>query len=468
MDFGVLPPEINSGRMYSGPGSGPMLAAAAAWDGLAAQLRATGASYSSVISGLTAGWLGPSSMAMAAAAAPYAAWMNTTAAQAEQTAAQARAAAAAYETAFAGTVAPPVIAANRAELAQLVATNVVGQNTPAIAAAEAQYADMWAQDAATMYGYAGESAGAAQVTPFTPAPQTTNPGGPAAQSATATQTAGTSAGTSAQSMLSQLTSQPLAAPSSLQPLAAPAATDPPTPASSLASLNTTPLGTALRLTEFISPASLPGRNALVSSTLGYGLAARGFNTGELPVPLVPGVLYNPTAAGPVAAASAVSADVGRAGVVGALSVPPSWAAATPAVRLAATVLQGTGQAAVPLAAVESGGNIFGQMALAGLTGGVAGGAVARASAKTPAREEGSRSADIKDSAGNERESKTSEKLTRVLAEISAEPESVQHWHTDKAHLDGLLAQLSTKPGVHAVHVSSRHQPNPTPPRPRWG
>ncbi len=34
MDFGALPPEINSGRMYCGPGSGPMLAAAAAWDGV--------------------------------------------------------------------------------------------------------------------------------------------------------------------------------------------------------------------------------------------------------------------------------------------------------------------------------------------------------------------------------------------------------------------------------------------------
>ena len=31
MDFAILPPEINSGRMYAGPGSGRMLAAAAAW-----------------------------------------------------------------------------------------------------------------------------------------------------------------------------------------------------------------------------------------------------------------------------------------------------------------------------------------------------------------------------------------------------------------------------------------------------
>jgi PPE-repeat protein len=60
MDFAILPPEINSGRMYAGPGSGPMLAAAAAWDGLATELQAAAASYRSVISGLTAGpWLAP-------------------------------------------------------------------------------------------------------------------------------------------------------------------------------------------------------------------------------------------------------------------------------------------------------------------------------------------------------------------------------------------------------------------------
>ena len=55
-----------------------------------------------------------------------------------------------------------------------------------------------------MYGYAANSAAAtAKVTPFTAAPQTTNPAGLAAQSA---QAAGTSAGTGAQSSLSQLIS----------------------------------------------------------------------------------------------------------------------------------------------------------------------------------------------------------------------------------------------------------------------
>jgi PPE-repeat protein len=460
MDFGTLPPEINSARMYAGPGSGPLLAAAAAWDGLAAQLRSTAALYSSVISGLTAGWQGPSSIAMAAAAVPYTAWMSATAEEAERAATQAGAAAAAYETAFAATVPPLLVAANRAELGSLAATNIVGQNTAAIAATEAQYQDMWAQDAAAMYGYAGASATASQVTPFAAPPQTTNPGGPAAQSSTVTQGAGTSAGTGVQSVLSQLTSHMSAVSSSLQSLAAPAAAGPSSSTSSLAGLDSSLLGTALKTYETTSAASLPARNALVSSTLGFALATRGFQTGELPVPLVPGVFFPPLAnlGGTV---PAVSAGVGRAGLVGALSVPPSWTAAIPAVRLAATVLQGTGPAAAPLVAAASEAGLLGQMALASLAGSALGRAAPRAANGTGARKEDPDS-------GGEKDNKTSEKLKRVLAELSQKPESVQHWHTDKTHLETLLEQLSKKPGIHAVHVSSRDKPNAAPPTPRWG
>ena len=164
LEFGALPPEINSGLMYAGPGSGPMLAASAAWVALADDLYSTASSYGLVISDLTSSWLGPSSALMAAAAAPYVSWISATAAQAEQTATQATAAVAAYEAAFAMTVPPPVIAANRALLLMLVATNFFGQNTPAIMATEAQYMEMWAQDAAAMYGYAGASSAASTLT----------------------------------------------------------------------------------------------------------------------------------------------------------------------------------------------------------------------------------------------------------------------------------------------------------------
>src|ERR1700742_1182780 len=104
MDFGSLPPEVNSSLMYVGPGSGPMLAAAASWNALAASLEATASGYSVVIAGLSGQvWSGPTSMMMAAAVAPYVAWLEATGALAAQSAAQAYAAAAAYEAAFVAT-----------------------------------------------------------------------------------------------------------------------------------------------------------------------------------------------------------------------------------------------------------------------------------------------------------------------------------------------------------------------------
>ena len=187
MDFGAFPPEINSARMYAGPGAGSMLAAAAAWDGLAADLHSTSAAAGSVVSGLTGeSWQGVSSASMAAAVAPYLTWMSTTAGQIEQVANQARAAAAAYEAAFAMTVPPAVIAANRAQLMALIATNILGQNTPAILATEAHYTEMWAQDAAAMYGYAASSASAGTLTPMTPPAPTANPAGLAGQATAVT------------------------------------------------------------------------------------------------------------------------------------------------------------------------------------------------------------------------------------------------------------------------------------------
>ena len=101
----------------------------------------------------TAANTGSQTVAMTAAATPYVAWLSASGATAEQSAAQAQAAAAAYENAFSATVPPPVIAANRAQLMALIATNILGQNTPAIAATESQYLEMWAQDATTMFSY---------------------------------------------------------------------------------------------------------------------------------------------------------------------------------------------------------------------------------------------------------------------------------------------------------------------------
>ena len=92
-------------------------------------------------------------------------YLTKTAATLEQASAQATASAAAYEAAFAATVPPPMIAANRTLLGTLVATNFLGVNSPAIAATEAQYAEMWVQDATTMATYQAASTAAGVLTP---------------------------------------------------------------------------------------------------------------------------------------------------------------------------------------------------------------------------------------------------------------------------------------------------------------
>ncbi|OBA68691.1 hypothetical protein A5641_17115 [Mycobacterium sp. 1554424.7] len=195
MDFGALPPEINSGRMYSGLGPGTLLAASDGWGSLAAELTGAASGYRSVIAALIDElWLGPASASMAAAVTPYLSWMTATAAQCAHAAVHATAAAVAFETAHAMTVPPPLIAANRAQLIALTATNIFGQNTPAIMATEAEYGEMWAQDAAAMYNYAASSASAAALSLFTSPPRTTNPTGLVGAVARAT---GTKAATNA-------------------------------------------------------------------------------------------------------------------------------------------------------------------------------------------------------------------------------------------------------------------------------
>lgn len=280
-----------------------MLAAAAAWHGLAAELESTAAAYQAVVTRVaTELWTGSASASMVSAVTPYVAWLNTTAAMAEQAATQATAAAAAFETAFAMTVPPTVIVANRSLLMTLVATNLLGQNTPAIAATEAQYAQMWAQDAAAMYGYAGASAVATQVTPFTDPAPTTSPAG-----------------------LAEVTQLISELPSALQGFASP-----------LQAGSSNALSSVLDPAGLSSMASSGGSNlfGVLSSMLGIFAGTGG---GATPTPALAGALGS---AGPALTGAAglagpagwsaigtgVSAGMGQAGSVGLLSVPPAWAA----------------------------------------------------------------------------------------------------------------------------------------------
>jgi PPE-repeat protein len=362
MDFGVLPPEINSARIYSGPGSGPMLAAAHAWDTLARDLHSSAASYRSVIANLTVDrWQGPSAITMANAVAPYVAWMHNTAAEAEQSAAQARTAAAAYQSALTAMVPPPLITANRTQLAALLASNFFGQNSPAIAATEAAYEEMWAQDAQTMYGYAGSSAAASRLTPFTAPPRTTNPAGQAAQNAAVTQAAGTPAG-QAQSLTSAQLSN------ALQQLAAPNTVADPSQALQIDPIDVFDAGVdAGSASASVTSSSFSGTSiATTDHAIDINAerdASQGVGPflGELPPP-------PPPPAAPVSlSGSAATAAMGRASLVGTLSVPQTWAAtATTAVDPAALTVPSAG--AAPLASTAMPQGIFGESLLGTLAG----------------------------------------------------------------------------------------------------
>jgi PPE-repeat protein len=378
--YAVQPPEINSGMIWTGVGSGPLAASAAAWQELAAQLGSSGAAFSAVVESLAAGpWLGPSSMSMALSAAPFVVWMIATAMQCEQAAASAAHAAMVFEAAHAGVVPPPEIAENRTTLATLVATNFMGCNAGPIAANQGDYMRMWGQDASALQLY---SADAAMVTgslvPFiTPAP-TTNPAGLAAQAASVGQAAGTGAGNTVQNMAGAATQTTLPAgmdsasmlsmgpqligtiPSVLQGLAQPLSGGGLT--SPLQSLG----GFQSLLSPFMSAFSNPGM---------FGASAGA--AGAIPA-----------AAGPAAGAGlggvgglggGVSAAVGRGGSLGGLSVPATWAASSqtggaggqPGVVNASAAAAET---AAPSTASGAGmGGAAPMAAMGGLGGGAAGG-----------------------------------------------------------------------------------------------
>ncbi|WP_293320277.1 PPE family protein [Mycobacterium sp.] len=374
IDFGAIPPEINSARMYAGPGAGSLAAAAAAWDGLAAEVHAAAGFYRSAVAGLITGrWLGPASLSMASALGPYMAWTAGVAARAAETASQAMLAVEAYEAAFAATVPPPAVIANRVQLAALVATNFFGQNSPAIAATEAAYGEMWAQDAVAMYEYAAHSAAASALTPFGSPPEVVNPAGVAGQAAAAAKSAA-AAGTQHLSLAGVVSAVPAALQGLASPLATPAAN-----LSSLTSFLLTPTGISLAsvpvyaIPSYFTAAATP----LYSMASIFGIAQSGQAieiAAATPAAAAgaagaaaEGAAAEGAAAGAATAASlasSVTAGAGNAASLGPLSVPASWTSVIPTAKVSAA-------AALPDAGLN-GANVPPSMLGAAPRGGAAG------------------------------------------------------------------------------------------------
>lgn len=343
LDFAFLPPEINSALMYGGAGSGPLLAAAAAWDGLAADMWASASSFDSVVSGLASNgqWTGPSAQAMAQAAGPYLQWLHGAAAHASMSAMQARVAAMSYEGAFAATVPPAAIAANRVQLMTLIATNILGQNTAAIAATEFEYIEMWLQDVMAMFGYhAGAQSVMSALPTISSAPSslagllTTPLSSLASQFAGALSSVGgqifgpgfSSAVTAIQSALTQVGSIVSSA-----------------PVSSLMSV--------AQIGMYPASALMPSMMVMAQGTAPVTSLAGATNmAGGAPSQYVSSTAPEMNVLGSGGGwGSNISASLGRARLVGAISVPSVWQGSTPApiVSSAAAVPGAVGQPARP-------------------------------------------------------------------------------------------------------------------------
>ncbi|CQD14095.1 PPE family protein [Mycobacterium lentiflavum] len=382
IDFGALPPEINSVRLYGGAGATSLITASSAWNSLAAELNSAARGYENVITQLSSEqWLGPASAKAVQALTPYVTWVKTTAAQAEEAAQQLSAASAAFETAFSSAVPPPVVAQNRALLAQAMATNVLGQNSGLIASLESQYGQMWAQDATTMYRYAAQSASATKVTPFKSAPEVTDPAGQAKQREATSSAAATGAGDAANSTANAITQTPSTLQSAATPAAAAAAATTPTdPFTELWFLLTGQTTLPTSFATFVNGLSPFAGFAYNTEGLPYfsvGMGNSGVqiakSTGSLGGAAASAAAAAPKGlaglggmlgGGATHAAPAVSAGLGNAASVGRLSVPAVWTGAAPAISHAT---------AVPVSAIsaapEAGsGNLLGGMPLAGMGG----------------------------------------------------------------------------------------------------
>jgi PPE-repeat protein len=314
MDYAFLPPEVNSARMYTGPGSGAMLAAAGSWDSLSAELSTTAEGYESTLSQLTGfGWRGAASEAMTATAARYTRWLQAAAEQTKQTARQARAAAAAYERAYAMTVPPTAVTANRTRLARLIATNIVGQNTAAIAATEAQYSDYWAQDSVAMSVYAGSSSAATTQLPSFNAPNQTTT-------------------TNAQATQNNAVNQAVNNASSTTPVAQ--------AVSAVGATSTVPANGIIP-EDFTALDGIVASFGAINSTYNMEAFATGIIGAENNLGILPGVGAAAAAPAEIAPALAsapqlagvggaglgdISATLTSAGKVGPMSVPASWSA----------------------------------------------------------------------------------------------------------------------------------------------
>jgi PPE-repeat protein len=380
--FTFFPPEINSALMFAGAGSGPLFVAASAWDGLASDLSGAASSFQSVVTGLTGGpWTGPASASMVAAATPYVGWLSSAAGQAEAAAAQARAAATAFESALAATIPTPAVTANRVQLMALIATNILGQNTPAIFMTEFEYMEMWAQDVAAMVGYHAGATGVAAALPSFSLPPVSLAGltglltTPLASVASQAAGLASSAGGALASAVSPAAGVAGSAVTEASSLASAV------PVSEISTVAQIAMYPASMMMSPIMMAAQAGMGANSASLAGATGAAGALDPTKFVSSAVPA---GKGLGGGLGGLGGAEAGLGKARLVGAMSVPPTWQGSSPARMVSAAMSGLGGEMGAPAAAAGAGTGGMGMMpmpmGMGGAGGGMPGGMLGRGGA----------------------------------------------------------------------------------------
>lgn len=149
----MIPAEYISNIIYEGPGADSLSAAAEQLRLMYNSANMTAKSLTDRLGELQENWKGSSSDLMADAAGRYLDWLTKHSRQILETAYVIDFLAYVYEETRHKVVPPATIANNREEVHRLIASNVAGVNTPAIADLDAQYDQYRAQNIAVMNAY---------------------------------------------------------------------------------------------------------------------------------------------------------------------------------------------------------------------------------------------------------------------------------------------------------------------------
>ncbi|CKO90524.1 PPE family protein [Mycobacterium tuberculosis] len=149
----MIPAEYISNIIYEGPGADSLFFASGQLRELAYSVETTAESLEDELDELDENWKGSSSDLLADAVERYLQWLTKHSRQILETAYVIDFLAYVYEETRHKVVPPATIANNREEVHRLIASNVAGVNTPAIAGLDAQYQQYRAQNIAVMNDY---------------------------------------------------------------------------------------------------------------------------------------------------------------------------------------------------------------------------------------------------------------------------------------------------------------------------